>query len=350
MKAILNYPLYRRPQPTNAIPAHGFLPKDSVIDVEEVVQGKAIDKITDWYRANDGFYYWGGGVVNKAEFATNIVSKVDYNSLLSPPPEWRTLNGLNVNIAILDTGCFLHESIKTSIAVSYNVIDKTSDVNDTSDSGHGTFVAGIIASKQNKEVNGIAVNSRLIIIKVADTDENVIAENVFEGLRWLVNDCPVKADIVNISLQFAPGHLKDGFDKQFDHLKNQGVVVYAGAQNDNGLSTELFYPASAVNVIAVGALSSQSSIVTNDVAINNKVKYVVPNLIYNSLRNDAILIPRTNSGCSFATATLSGYSALALSYFKETKASDDLNTLITGSIKAFNPQTFSDKFHINKIL
>ncbi|MBI1780586.1 MAG: trypsin-like peptidase domain-containing protein [Sphingobacteriales bacterium] len=62
MKAILKYPLYRRPQPTNEVDANGYLPKGSVIEVERIYSGKYLDGISIWFYSNDGFYYWGGGL------------------------------------------------------------------------------------------------------------------------------------------------------------------------------------------------------------------------------------------------------------------------------------------------
>jgi hypothetical protein len=62
LKAILKYPLYRRPHPTNEITAIGFLDEGTVLVTEKVVAGKEIDGISIWFHAEDGFFYWGGGM------------------------------------------------------------------------------------------------------------------------------------------------------------------------------------------------------------------------------------------------------------------------------------------------
>ncbi len=68
MKAILKYPLYRRQSPTNEVEAVGYLEVNSVIEVKQIVAGKPLDGISIWFYADDGFYYWGGGVnFNEAE-------------------------------------------------------------------------------------------------------------------------------------------------------------------------------------------------------------------------------------------------------------------------------------------
>ena len=62
MKAILIYPLYRRPEPTNKLEAKGYFPEGSVIDIYEITHGAEIEGISIWVHSTDGFYYWGGGL------------------------------------------------------------------------------------------------------------------------------------------------------------------------------------------------------------------------------------------------------------------------------------------------
>ena len=62
MKAILTYSLYRRSKATNEEDAIGYLPAGSVIEVTRIEAGKMLDGISVWFFAEDGFYYWGGGV------------------------------------------------------------------------------------------------------------------------------------------------------------------------------------------------------------------------------------------------------------------------------------------------
>lgn len=62
---ILSHNVYRRPTATNEKPASGHLPSGSVIGVMEVVFGKKIEGNEVWYRAEDGFYYWSGGVADE---------------------------------------------------------------------------------------------------------------------------------------------------------------------------------------------------------------------------------------------------------------------------------------------
>lgn len=62
MKAILSYSLYRRPNATNEEGATGYLTAGSIIEVTKITPGKLLDGISVWFYAEDGFYYWGGGI------------------------------------------------------------------------------------------------------------------------------------------------------------------------------------------------------------------------------------------------------------------------------------------------
>lgn len=66
MQAILKYPLYRRPKPTNKIAPYGYLTEGSVVEISGISIGEKIDSSSVWYKAGDGFYYWGGGFENVA--------------------------------------------------------------------------------------------------------------------------------------------------------------------------------------------------------------------------------------------------------------------------------------------
>jgi hypothetical protein len=76
MKLTLSYPLYRRKDASNNIAPVGFLMDGSILEISDVVIGKSIDGNSIWYKADDGLYYWSGGI-NEVEFrssATNFTS------------------------------------------------------------------------------------------------------------------------------------------------------------------------------------------------------------------------------------------------------------------------------------
>ena len=68
-KLTLLYPLFQRKTPSNEEAPLGYLNNGSTLTIEDVVIGKAIDGNSIWYKADDGLYYWSGGIAD-AEFMT----------------------------------------------------------------------------------------------------------------------------------------------------------------------------------------------------------------------------------------------------------------------------------------
>jgi hypothetical protein len=129
MKAVLKYPLYRRPQPSNEGKDCGYLLDGSSIEVVKMVAGKAIDGISIWFFADDGFYYWGGG----AEFTGSKVflewdklsidmQKALLQSLIADETYWFEKKAIGY------IGCgwgFKNDSERNGVAVTVFVSQKT---------------------------------------------------------------------------------------------------------------------------------------------------------------------------------------------------------------------------------
>ncbi|NOQ25484.1 MAG: S8 family serine peptidase [Bacteroidales bacterium] len=278
---------------------------------------------------------------------------VNYNELIKGIPDSiKATKGDDTIIAILDTGCNNHSSIQGQIIHTYDAINETSDIpnNDKSLSGHGTFIAGLIAAKGTRsEIIGIAPEAKLIIVKVADSDDSVFSENVLKGLNWLSNTCPVKPNIINISLDFYPETVKDRFINIFKKFLDDEVFCFAAAQNDLKLQNSPFYPANEINVHAVGALKKQTLLNPEFISINKKVNYVVPNIEFKSTNNSFISPFRTNEGCSFATAITSASMALVMSYYKKNAINISLKDFFDQQLRTFSSDIFNYELEIYKL-
>ncbi|MFC5410147.1 trypsin-like peptidase domain-containing protein [Larkinella bovis] len=62
IRLLLDKNVYRRPAPTNEVPAKSYAKAGETIEVNDIVFGKELDGNTIWYHATDGLFYWSGGV------------------------------------------------------------------------------------------------------------------------------------------------------------------------------------------------------------------------------------------------------------------------------------------------
>lgn len=160
-------------------------------------------------------------------------------------------DGTGIKVAVLDTGVDVdHVELSDSIVAVRNFIDDNEDVTDGH--GHGTHVAGIIASNGDNEQNstGIAPGVDLFIGRVCNDQGSCTDEDLTEGINWAVDQ---KVDVISLSV--AGGNEmnhcdEDDLAKVINSAVDQGIVVVVSSGNDNmGVSK----PACASGAIAVGA-------------------------------------------------------------------------------------------------
>ncbi len=342
------------PEPLGIV---GVVNKDFTFEGEEVAASDIPNSsLGTWYMDGNNNFYWGGGVnANGSNTQMNIALtsvQIPYNynqQIQNISEEWKNANGDGVIVAILDTGCYAHPFLKDAIALQYNVFDKSSNLADDN-SGHGTFVAGLIASNNNGQIEGVSPKAKLIVVKVANNGFDVTEDNVYDGLNWLLTKCPLTPDIINVSLDFPVINNAQKFADAFKAFSDKKVITLAAAQDDEGLLQSINYPAKDDNVIAIGALNAESTVITNGNSnkINAKVKYLLPNIVYNSL--DTILSNiTTDQGSSFATAITSGVFSSALAYSRKRNIRTPLIDFIDNSLEVFNANIFTNNLNIYKL-
>jgi hypothetical protein len=156
------------------------------------------------------------------------------------------LDGAGVKIAVLDTGMFDHEFLKNvqRAPKSDDVWDVDRDGYGDAESGHGTFIAGLILQ--------VAPNVSVYEAKVLDSHGVGDDFTVAAAMAHL----PADTDIVNLSLggytdkdapPLAIAHAMQAFGNQ------QRVVVAAAGNN---ASDRPFWPAAFKPVLAVGAVEN----------------------------------------------------------------------------------------------
>jgi len=330
----------------------GDMTNGAIFKAVNKVKGATVDGSDEWYVDDMNRFVSAAWVSEVFTFldkpvVSNIVTPpVNYNALVTNiPVEWKNSGGKNINVAIFDTGCFAHDALTTAIVAVHNAINGSNDANDNSASGHGTFIAGLIGARKDKNVQGVAPQVNLIVVKVCENDLDVDGINVLNGLNWLKNQCPVKPHIINISLDFDPFPNEDAFKTILADFANT-AVIFAAAQNDaNLVANNIFYPAAAINVIGAGALNVGNAMLTNDdyKKINTLVKYIVPNVSFYSTNKQNTY--SNNVGCSFSSAYTSGVAALALAFFLQqgiTKTPVELLALLKQALPSIEPAAFTN--------
>jgi len=154
-------------------------------------------------------------------------------------------DGSGIIISIIDTGIDLnHPDLDGQIIGGYDFVDNDDMPEDIN--GHGTQVAGIIASNGN--LKGIAPNSKILMYKVSEDGESVPSNLIIKAIEKSIED---GADIINISLGINQTNTK--IDQAVNKaIKNNIFVVTAAGNFGPELST-IGSPGINPNAITVGA-------------------------------------------------------------------------------------------------
>lgn len=178
--------------------------------------------------------------------------------LIGMPSAWGITTGsTDVVVAVLDTGYErTHEDLEAvRITSRRNIRTGTRNVNDGY--GHGTHVAGTIASSTN---NGLGVASMapgvtIMPVKVLDANGYGYWSDFLDGVDWAVNH---GADVINMSLgSYLNAKQIANWQPTFTAAWEAGTMVIAAAGNNN--NNTLFYPASFANVLSVSATTNNDT-------------------------------------------------------------------------------------------
>jgi thermitase len=161
----------------------------------------------------------------------------------------RTQGNENIVIAVVDTGVDMnHPDLKNRLTQGYNVLENNHHPDD--DNGHGTHVAGIIASETNNHegVAGITWYNKIMPVKAMEAGGYGTTFDIAKGIVWAVDH---GADVINLSLgNYQPSAL---MKKAVDYAYKNNVVLIAAAGNDN--TDQPSFPAAYPEVIGVSAIN-----------------------------------------------------------------------------------------------
>ncbi|MCL5280881.1 MAG: S8 family serine peptidase [Planctomycetes bacterium] len=146
--------------------------------------------------------------------------------------------GVNVNIAILDTGIDIDHLDLTIVGGThfYTVVllgifpVGYQDNNYNDDNGHGTHCAGIAAALDNDTgVVGVAPGARLWAVKVLDASGSGYVSDLIAGIDWVAANPSIK--VASMSLA-ATGRV-DQLQTAIQNCVSKGIVFVAAAGNEH---------------------------------------------------------------------------------------------------------------------
>jgi serine protease AprX len=218
------------------------------------------------------------------------------------------ITGKDIDVAVLDTGIHdKHPALDVEKEVDYTG-EGTDDLH-----GHGTHVAGIIASKDST-YRGVSYDSDLFNVKVLNKDGSGYGSDVIKGIEWAVDN---GAEIISMSLgaEVDPCDGTDAISQAVDKAVNMGVIVVVAAGNLGPDSGTITSPGCSKKGITVGAVDDNDNVPdwssrgpTDDGRV--KPDLVAPGISITSTWKDNSFT--SLSGTSMSTPHVSGVAALLL--------------------------------------
>jgi subtilisin family serine protease len=254
--------------------------------------------------------------------ATSGQSTSWYLSQIQAPGAWPIVSGgQNVVVALLDTGVDdKHQCLQNKVIGWTSFTNaKEFDANCI----HGTFVAGIIAGKNDKNrIMGLAYSSLLLDVKVVKKDGNTDAGKVAQGIIWAANH---GANIINVSIVINQPY--QPLENAVDYAWEKGCVIIAAAGNN--ASNDPVYPAFYRHVIAVAAIDRTGCLASWS-NMGNWISVAAPGVdIYSTLPGNRF---GYKSGTSFSTALVSGEAALLFNKARDVNNNGRVNDEVFDTI------------------
>src|SRR2546421_8480457 len=220
-------------------------------------------------------------------------STLDYTpEAVNAPAAWRQwgLDGTGIGVAVIDSGVSAvgdlywwnpsNQTYGSRVVYSQNFVPGTTDTSDQY--GHGTHVAGIIASEGwfstgsnfTHTFKGIAPNANIINLRVLDQNGAGTDSSAIAAIQTAISlESTYNIRVINLSFgrQVFESYTLDPLCQAVEAAWNAGIVVVAAAGNqgrNDSASTEgygtIAAPGNDPYVITVGAMKTANTPTRND--------------------------------------------------------------------------------------
>ena len=242
------------------------------------------------------------------------------------------ITGRGINVAVLDTGMYMHNDLQNSLTEFHDFVNGRADAYD--DNSHGTHVCGIIGASGRMSgglYKGIAPSAGLVPLKVLNQYGTGSSSDIISGIEWILkNHESLNIRIVNISIGTNSSKCEDESSllvKAVDSLWDAGLTVITSAGNNGPGYRSITTPGISRKVITVGTNDIMSHI---DESGRRHTTYSGKGPTFCDLSKPDIIAPGSRivscyprpdgyaakSGTSMSTPIVSGAAALAFSYNK----------------------------------
>jgi subtilisin family serine protease len=260
------------------------------------------------------------------EYQTGTFGDQPAATRLGLPAAQLLATGSGVRVAVIDGGVnYNHPILSGAVIPGYDFVDDDPDPFDKpggSNSGHGTFIAGII--------HLVAPDAEIVAYRVSDTGGSSDGDRVAEAILQAVED---SCSVINLSLVMRQTH--EVLRNAIAYARQHNVMVIAAA--GNSATEDPLYPAIDPNVIAVAAVDSVDHLAGFS-RYGHHIDLCAPgNNVYSTF---ADTIYAWWSGTSFAAPFVAGQAALKLSSMPGTMTWSELHAALTmtaENIDAANP-------------